>query len=285
MEAEIGVDAVADAALRAGIPAQTPGMNLDALDLTFVLGTASPSALDVANAYATFANRGTRAQTTFVRSITGPNGGLLFQHEPAVTAEFDSMTADTVTYALNRVVTNGTGTRALALDRPAAAKTGTTDDNKSAWFAGYTPQLSVAVMMAKEDASGMPTSMAGTGGLETVTGGSFPAAIWTTFLTAALKGEPVVEFPPPPAGALIPLDCPEFLEPGMEEVPMGCPVPDVVTEFEPEPIEEEFDPTETNPTVPTGDETGQNIPDPAQEDLFGPENDGRTEEPIDEGRP
>jgi membrane peptidoglycan carboxypeptidase len=291
MEAEIGVDAVADVAIRAGIPATTPGMNLDALDLTFVLGTASPSALDMANSYATFASRGTRAMVTFVKSVTGPNGGLLFQHEPDVSAEFDSMTADTVTYALNRVVTNGTGTRALELQRPAAAKTGTTDDNKSAWFAGYTPQLSTAVMMAKEDSNGMPTSMAGTGGLETVTGGSFPAAIWTAFMKAALKGEPVVEFPPPPAGAMVELDCPEFLEPGMEEVPMGCPVPDVTTEFEPEPIEEEFAPTDINPEAPLGEVPGaevlpgQELPDPAQGDLFGPDNDGRTNAPLEESRP
>jgi membrane carboxypeptidase/penicillin-binding protein len=146
-------------------------------------------------------------------------------------------------------------------------------------------------MMAKEDSNGMPTSMAGTGGLETVTGGSFPAAIWTAFMKAALKGEPVVEFPPPPAGAMVELDCPEFLEPGMEEVPMGCPVPDVTTEFEPEPIEEEFAPTDINPEAPPGEVPGaevlpgQELPDPAQGDLFGPDNDGRTNAPLEESRP
>ncbi len=62
LESDIGVDSVADAAVRAGIPADTPGMDLDALDLTFVLGTASPSGLDMANAYATFAARGARGR-------------------------------------------------------------------------------------------------------------------------------------------------------------------------------------------------------------------------------
>ncbi len=183
-------------------------MDLDDLNLTFVLGTASPSGVDMANAYATFAARGTMAQTSVVTRVVGPNDGLLFELQPKLDSAFDTDVADTVTYGLNRVVTNGTGSTALALGRPAAAKTGTTDDNKSAWFVGYTPQLAAAVLMAKEDEEGIPVSLSGTGGLETVTGGSFPAAIWTAFMTAALEGQPVEEFPPPPPDTEPTLDCP-----------------------------------------------------------------------------
>ena len=246
LEASIGVDSVADAAVRAGVPADTPGMDLDNLDLTFVLGTASPSGLDMANAYATFAARGARATTTVLKEVVGPNGGLLFQLEPRTEPAFDSATADTVTYALNRVVTNGTGGAALGLGRPAAAKTGTTDDNKSAWFVGYTPQLATAVLMAKEDEDGTPVSLSGTGGLSTVTGGSFPAAIWTAFMTGALEGQPVEEFPPPPGGALAPLDCPTEIIPG-EDLPFGCPTPSVITEFSPDP--------NATATLPVGETT------------------------------
>jgi membrane peptidoglycan carboxypeptidase len=234
MEADIGVGSVAEAAMKAGIPADTPGMNLDALDLTFVLGTASPSALNVAHAYATFANEGVRAQTTFISRVIGSNDGLLFEFKPQLISEFSPDVANSVNYALERVVTSGTGKAALLLDRPAGAKTGTTDDNKSAWFAGYTPQLSAAVLMAKEDSAGMPISMSGTGGLQTVTGGSFPAAIWTAFMRDTLKNEPVVEFVPPPADALVPIECPDFIESNLEDIPYGCQIPDVINEFGPE---------------------------------------------------
>jgi membrane peptidoglycan carboxypeptidase len=282
LEADIGVDSVADAAVRAGIPADTPGMDLDQLDLTFVLGTASPSGLDMANAYATFAGRGAAAQTSVVTRVVGPNGGLLFELEPQVQSVFDSVVSDTVTYALTRVVTNGTGTTAQALGRPAAAKTGTTDENKSAWFVGYTPQLSTAVLMAKEDDDGIPVSLSGTGGLETVTGGSFPAAIWTAFMTGALEGQPVQEFPPPPAGTETELDCPSFITSDLEEVPFGCPTPEVIPEFsnEPSPVA----------TLPGDPAVGSPSPTPSQspdDSLFSPsaEPTEQPPEPIEEGRP
>jgi len=231
LEADIGVDTVADAALRAGIPEGTPGLNLDALDLTFVLGTASPSGLDMANAYATFAASGVRATPTFIEQVIGPNGGVLYQRSDEATAAFDASTADTVTYALNKTVMLGTALAARDLDRPAAAKTGTTDDNKSAWFVGYTPDLATAVLMAKEDREGKPVSMSGTGGLDTVTGGSFPAAIWTAFMRKALDGTPVQEFPDPPAGVNDKLDCPLVMpEDGL--IPFGCPTPEAA-EFGP----------------------------------------------------
>jgi membrane peptidoglycan carboxypeptidase len=232
LESDIGVEQVADAALRAGIPQDTPGLNLDQLDLTFVLGTASPSGLDVANAYATFASSGVRATTTFINQVVGPNGGVLYERSTDTTAAFDSDTANTVTYALNKTVMVGTALAARDLQRPAAAKTGTTDDNKSAWFAGYTPDLATAVLMAKEDAEGMPISMSGTGGLDTVTGGSFPAAIWTAYMAGALEGTPVAQFPAPPAGVNDKLDCPMVLPEDGTQIPMGCPTPGVV-EFQP----------------------------------------------------
>ncbi|MHB1065896.1 MAG: transglycosylase domain-containing protein [Candidatus Nanopelagicales bacterium] len=261
LESSIGVESVANAAVRAGIPEATPGMDLGDLNLTFVLGTASPSGLDMANAYATFASRGTRARTTVLKEVLGPNGGLLYQLAPSTAAAFDPGVADTVSYALSRVVTDGTGAAARALGRPAAAKTGTTDDNKSAWFVGYTPQLAGAVLMAKEDADGTPVSMSGTGGLETVTGGSFPAAIWTAFMSAALDGLPAQDFVDPPGGRVEPVDCPASISTEFEAVPEGCPTPTLIPEFEP-------DPTATLPIDPASppDIIPSQSPDPG---LFG----------------
>ena len=188
---QIGVDSVMSAAQRAGIPDTTPGWQRN---LTFVLGTASPHPLDVADAYATFAARGVHAAPYVIQSIRSSNGGILYQAAVHTDTAFDPNVADTVNAALKRVITNGTGTAALALGRPAAGKTGTTDSNLSAWFSGYTPNLAASVMMAKGDANGNPITLAGTGGLTTVYGGSFPARIWTAFMKGALQGMPVQKF-------------------------------------------------------------------------------------------
>jgi len=69
-------------------------MNMKNLDLTFVLGTASPSAVDMANAYATFAARGERARTTFVRKVVDSNGEVLYRHEPKTKRVFDKDVAE-----------------------------------------------------------------------------------------------------------------------------------------------------------------------------------------------
>jgi membrane peptidoglycan carboxypeptidase len=222
LESAVGVDKVADAAVRAGVPTSTPGLNLDALDLTFVLGTASPSGLDMANAYATFANQGVRSSTSIVKQVLGQNGGLLYEYTPTLTAEFDSRIANTVTYALNQNVDKGTAFAARALGRPAAAKTGTTDGNKSAWLVGYTPELSTAVLMAKE-IDGLPVSMSGTGGLKTVTGGSFPAAMWTAFMKGALAESPVSQFPPVPDSINDRWNCADLSASNGGTPPLGCP--------------------------------------------------------------
>jgi membrane peptidoglycan carboxypeptidase len=292
MESSIGVASVADAALRAGIPQDTPGLNLDQLDLTFVLGTSSPSGLDMADAYATFAARGTRAAPTVVTKVVGPNGGLLYEFTPQTASAFDRDTADTVTYGLSQVVQNGTGFAAQALGRPAAGKTGTTDDNKSAWFVGYTPQLATAVLMAKEDADGLPISMAGTGGLSSVTGGSFPAAIWTSYMKAALSGRPVKQFPPPPAGTIPPkptISCPSTWD-GVAEIPSGCPTPDVQNEFSPEPSATDTLPSAAPPSFASPDVTVSQSPDgtlfsPSAEPTVAPVPTDSAGQPLEEGRP
>ena len=256
VENAVGVDSVADAALRSGVPEDTPGLNLDQLNLTFVLGTASPSGLSMANAYATFANQGARASTTTVSKVIGANGGLLFQFNPELTQAIDSGVANTVTYALNKVVTNGSGFAAQALGRPAAGKTGTTDDNKSAWFVGYTPQLAAAVLMAKEDANGKPISMSGVGGLDTVTGGSFPAQMWTAFMKAALANTPVQKFPKPPPNTIptsSPTPSPTITSPTASPTGSTSPTPTPTpTETSPTP-QPPPSPTDSAPPAPSGE--------------------------------
>ena len=204
---DIGVDAVMNAASRAGIPDDAAGIERN---LTFVLGTASPHVIDVADAYATFAARGVKALPFTIKEVRSANGGIIYQAPMKTETVFEQYVADTVNAALRKVVTNGTGFAANKVGRPVAGKTGTTNDNMSAWFAGYSPDLAAAVMFVKEDAKGVPVSLRGTGGLSTVTGGSFPARIWTAFMKAALKNVPVSNFVEPqlplPVDTAVPMD-------------------------------------------------------------------------------
>ena len=190
----VGYSNVYDAARRAGIPISTAGFHAGR---TLVLGTASPHPIDMAAAYATFAARGVQVSPTTVKLIQTATGQVYYRLSPGLTQAFTAQVADTVNTALQAVVNYGTGGAARGVGRPVAGKTGTTDNNRSAWFVGYTPQLATAVMMVKEDATGRPVSLSGTGGLGTVTGGSFPTAIWTAYMTGALVGLPVVGFGPP----------------------------------------------------------------------------------------
>jgi membrane peptidoglycan carboxypeptidase len=194
VSSQIGYDKVVDAAVRAGIPADTPSLTPVR---TVALGVSSPHVIDIASAYATFADRGQQVETTVLKEVRGPNGGVLLVLDPAPKQAFSSDVADTVNYALRKVVTNGTGFAARGLGRPAAGKTGTTNGNLSAWFAGYTPQMAAAVMLVKDGSDGDPVSMSGVGGMRSVTGGSFPARIWTAFMKAALDGQPVETFVEP----------------------------------------------------------------------------------------
>jgi len=185
-----GLDKVVDAARRAGIPESVAMMPTPSV----ALGPASPRVIDVANAYATFAAQGIKSKPYLVTSVIGSNKGVLYEGKPQTEEVFSKEVMADLTYALKSVVNGGTGAAALALGRPAAGKTGTSQSNASAWFSGYTPQLAAAVSFFRDDAT---QTLNGIGGLTSVTGGSFPARIWTAFMKGALKGEPVMDFPAP----------------------------------------------------------------------------------------
>ena len=185
-----GLDKVVDAARRAGIPETVAMIPTPSV----ALGPASPHVIDVANSYATFAAQGIKAKPFLVTSVTGSNKGVLYEGKPQTEEVFSKEVMADLTYALKSVVNGGTGAAALGLGRPAAGKTGTSQSNASAWFSGYTPQLAASVSFFRDDAT---QSLNGIGGLTSVTGGSFPARIWTAFMKGALKGEPVMDFPAP----------------------------------------------------------------------------------------
>jgi membrane peptidoglycan carboxypeptidase len=187
---KVGPAAVVDVARRAGIPESVAMMPTPSV----VLGVASPHVIDVANAYATFAAQGVKSKPYLVSQVIGSNKGLLYEAKPETQEVFSKEVMADLTYALKRVVTNGTGTTALALGRPAAGKTGTSQSDASAWFSAYTPQIAASVAFFRDNAT---QTLKGIGGMNSVTGGSFPARIWTAFMKGALKGEPVMDFPAP----------------------------------------------------------------------------------------
>jgi membrane peptidoglycan carboxypeptidase len=185
-----GLERVVDVARRAGIPesiAMVPAPSVS-------LGVASPHVIDVANSYATFAAQGVRARPYLVTSVTGPNKGILYEGQQQTQEVFAKDVMADLTYALKETINGGTGAAALSLGRPAAGKTGTSQSNASAWFSAYTPQIAASVALFRDSAS---ESLNGIGGLTSVTGGTFPARIWTQFMKGALRNEPVMSFPAP----------------------------------------------------------------------------------------
>ncbi|WP_051940446.1 transglycosylase domain-containing protein [Phaeacidiphilus oryzae] len=190
---DAGLNNVRNTAIALGLPENTPDMS--AGNPALALGVATPSSLSMADAYATLDAHGVHRPAWSVEEISR-NGEkqTLPQNDP--TTAITRSAADDVTSVLRNVISsNGTGYVATGLGRPAAGKTGTTDDNKSAWFIGYTPQLTTAVCMFAENPQTHARESLGTAaGITRVNGGSFPAQIWTDYMSSALSGRPVQDF-------------------------------------------------------------------------------------------
>ncbi|MEV7783845.1 transglycosylase domain-containing protein [Streptomyces sp. NPDC088106] len=189
---DVGMKNVADVAERSGILKDS----FAGLNASFALGTSTPSAIRMADSYATFAASGKQADPYSVTSVKVKGTELPGFEKPRIKQAMPENVANNITDLLENVIENGTAKHALELGRTAAGKTGTTDENKSAWFVGYTKQLSTAVTMFREDPkSHKLLSMNGTAGKDSIHGGDIPTEVWTEFMKAALKGEPDVEFP------------------------------------------------------------------------------------------
>ncbi len=172
---------------------------------TFALGTSTISPIRMATAYGTLAASGKEAEPYSVTKVE-VNGAERpgFGKKDAKVA-LEPAVADNVTDVLVNVVKNGTGFKAKELGRPVAGKTGTTDQNKSAWWVGYTPQLVTSVAMWREDPSKHERlSLNGTGGKESIHGGDIPTDVFTRYMKAALANEKKMDFPAPqPVGTQV----------------------------------------------------------------------------------
>jgi membrane peptidoglycan carboxypeptidase len=166
---------------------------------SFIFGASQTSVLDVANAYATIAARGMACSANSILEIKNSRNKRVKIPGPECYRAISEKTADTLAHVLQGVIRQGTATRAQ-FGRPAAGKTGSSNDNKSAFFAGFTPQYAAAVWVGN---SRKPTSLKNFRGpmgyTPTVYGGTVPAIIWRKTMSAIHQGLPVRRFPKAPS--------------------------------------------------------------------------------------
>jgi penicillin-binding protein 1A len=195
---EIGVRYAADYVRQLGITSPLQE------DLTLALGSSAVTPLELATAYATLANGGIRITPTYIVKVrdrdgkllesvdpadfpTGPQAGQRLVERPRIRA-ISPETAYLTTSLMESVIQNGTGARAKALGRPAAGKTGTTNELRDAWFVGGVPQLLALTWIGYDQERSL-------GHLET--GGHAALPAWLTFMQAAVAGIPPADFPVP----------------------------------------------------------------------------------------
>ncbi|MFJ5682728.1 transglycosylase domain-containing protein [Streptomyces sp. NPDC093099] len=208
------------------------------------LGTMNASTWDMAGVYATLDNHGRKITPTIVKAAEHKDRTVEIP-DPVGKQVISRETADTVTHVLQGVVDNGSGFEANSSAYDAAGKTGTSENNWSAWFSGYTPQLTTVVALFGESPKegGGQVSLTGTANSGRANGGGFPARIWADYTLSALNGgsdarfdldiaAPVRETPSAPVAPSSPeqspsptLSQPESPEPGPSESVSSPPPP------------------------------------------------------------
>jgi len=204
---QVGLDPIRSIARRAGISTPLPpypSITLGAIDL---------SPLEIARAYAVLANQGLRAAVRATRKVLDQNDTPI-ERRPVELGRVVSPEAAYLTTNLMETVMNegtGSGARKLGFHRVAAGKTGTTNDSRDAWFAGFTPDLLAVVWVGFDRREPLG-----------LTGAQAALPIWTKFMKGATAAYPESTFPPPPGialreidpytGGLATEDCPERVE-------------------------------------------------------------------------
>ena len=162
------------------------------------LGPKDITPLEMATAYATFANDGLQVDPIFIERVEDNDGTVLFENTPAPERAISVQSARLVNQVLEANVRGGTGTRARLENQVAAGKTGTAQDFSDAWFVGYTPHLATAVWMGNPDEQIPMTGVdRGAMGRGNVFGGSLPAMIWGALNTTYHAGLEPLTFEAP----------------------------------------------------------------------------------------
>jgi len=189
---QVGRTTVAATARRLGIVSQ---INTDP---AMALGTSQVTPLEMAQAYAAFANGGRRVSAYGLERIRTTGGAVVWQRRPTPEPQaIANPPLGELNQMLHAVVSSGTGVRAAIPGRDIAGKTGTTSDYRDAWFCGFTGQLATVVWMGRDDNTPM----------RRITGGSAPAELWRGVMLTAMRRLPTSAIPPgpPPLAAPAPM--------------------------------------------------------------------------------
>ena len=188
---DVGINRVREMAYRLGIDSSLPPLP------SMVLGGVEVTPLELGRAFSTLANNGVRTQPLAVKQVVDQGGRVLQKRDIQVEKVITPQLAFMVNYLMKGVMDRGTGrgARLQGFDRPAAGKTGTTNDLKDAWFVGYTPELLAVVWVGFDNQSKLGLS-----------GAQAALPIWTEFMKRATAGTPVNDFIPPPGIKIIDID-------------------------------------------------------------------------------
>ena len=187
---DAGLQNVIDMGHALGIPKSEVLPSVDALPL----GVAATSPLNMTDVYATFAAQGVQAPAHLVAKVVDGSGKVMYTASTTTTRVLTPSQAADETYALEQPFAYGTAS-GLSPGRPVAGKTGTTDKNVSAWLCGYSPQLAACMAVSRADHN---QSLNGIFNSSTeATGASTAGRTWQAFMTAALAGQPILQFPAP----------------------------------------------------------------------------------------
>mgnify|MGYP000878764690 FL=1 len=188
---EIGVDYAAGYAANMGIASPL------ARNLTLALGSSGVTLLEMVRAYGVLANQGQRATPLFIKKIVDRTGQVFEENQPMLEQVIDPRIAFMSAYVMQDVVEQGTGARVRSIGRPVAAKTGTTNDMRDAWFMGFTPSFVTGVWVGFDQERSL--------GRQEV-GGRAAAPIWLYFMEKAVQGTPVEVFPVPEGISFVKVD-------------------------------------------------------------------------------
>lgn len=185
-------------------------------DLSLALGSYEVHPTELVAAYATFAAGGMYEEPRLVTRIVGPDGkDVALKEPPPPRRVLEPAEAYVTTSMLQSVVDHGTATRAKALARPVAGKTGTSNEAKDTWFAGYSTEIAAVVWVGYDDAKPLGSGE---------TGGSTALPAWVALMKAAHENKPRAEFPRPPGVSVVSIDpktgkrAPEGFEGAIDEV-------------------------------------------------------------------
>ena len=219
---------------------------------SIALGTGAVTPYELTSAYATFAAGGVHRAPSLIRSVEETDGEVLYESEVVEDRAIEQQTAGVVTDVLEQVVQRGTGV-AAQIGRPIAGKTGTTDDSRDAWFAGYAGQLATVVWMGNLDNTPMPGA----------TGGGLAAPAWSDYMAKVMEPIPVVELPSADSADLDDMPDDDEVEVETRDDPEPTPAPPSPTP-PPEPTPTTPSPTPSSPSPAPSSPSPEDTPAPEE---------------------